>query len=254
MRVLALARFRFLTIIRRLRWVFPVLVIAIVVPGFFASGAIAPTEMLGGSAGTRLGQSAFCVSIVYIVQMIALPMLCWSFGIVPPRPENARPSDLMDLIPLRGQTRFWGDALGIYAASMSLHLCTTPLLAMVVAASPLSSSLFWWLELAFALVLFLVSASASLTLRSEAKSWTDLSGRRGLLVILCYVLVLTATTKIEQFPDALAALFNQPSRVTWLALTASIDNLPLFVVSSFALYAGFIGWYSIQASRAIERA
>lgn len=252
MRCLAFARYRFLTIIRRLKWVFPAFSIPIILPGALATGIlINARNFIGADVEDTMAASAAFLAVVYVVHFLALSALCWSFGV---RAKSARSSDLMELVPSRGQARFWGDALGIYAAIMSLHLCMTPMLAAVFVASPFPTSFFWAVELMFAMIFFLISASASRTLRQEAKRWTEISGKQELLLLLCFVLALAGTARLDEFPDAVVAFFTQPSPPAWSGVVAAIANLPLLILLSLALYAGFIAWYSIQTSRAIESA
>jgi hypothetical protein len=230
-------------------------VVAIAMPGVAGSGiALASQPQFRSDAPPLFTAAAFCLMITYVVHIFALATLTWSFGLVPPRQASARPSDLMDLVPLRGPARFWGDTLGIFGAAMAIHLCCTPLIAAVFAACPFPTAVFWYLEIAITAILFLISANASRTLRSEPRSWSQMNGKEGFLLLLCFVLVFMGTTRVDELPDAVVEFFRQPSPPAWSAIVRTIDHFPLFIALALALYAGSIVWSSIQSSRATERA
>lgn len=253
MRCLALARYRFLLLIRRTRWIFPLLLLIVLGP-VAAGGMIRDERINPALAPDVLLRAAGEVLVVYFLHIVTISLFCWSFGIVPTRPEGMRPADLMDTVPLSGQTRFWGDALGIFGAAAVIHLCLTPVLAASIALSSLPSSLFWWLELAIMAVLLFLAASASwgLSTNDTRRSRVNTIGGQTLFLLLL-ALVLLCTTRVEEFRDALGDFLNTPAPARWSGVVAAVDNGPLFVTMVTALYASFIAYFAIQSARAFER-
>jgi hypothetical protein len=253
MRSLALARYRFLTNVRRIRWVFPVFCLAIVIP---LLGVIMPlvTEVsrrASSNAPQLLEAAAHVLVWIYAIHSFGLVILCASFGAIGRR--TGTHSNLMETVPLTGQTLFWGDAAGIFMATMAVHLCTTPLLAEAVAIGPFPSAVFWIAEVMIALMVFFFSAAAawSLSTFNEARP-RPASVPLILLLFLFITMIIAATTRPAEFSESIATFFVQPSAPTWQSIAGTIEKPLLLIVLAAAIYGVFVAFYSIDTARLAE--
>jgi hypothetical protein len=254
MRWLALVRYRFLHHVRRANWVVPVLVVAIILPTAVGmSVALMPDAQFRRRINEYLMLTGVGLLITYWIHIGALTMLCWSFGIAPRRPEGAKPSDLMDTVPVSGYLRFWGDAAGIAAAILAIHVCTTPLLAYAVALSPFPSSLFWYLELVIVFMVATSGIAASWSLRAETSRWAQTrSVRSSSLFALLLTLVVLGTTRVEDFGVALDTFFREPSARSWSGIPGTIHSMPLFIGLLVLVTGAFVTYFAVRSARMIE--
>jgi hypothetical protein len=254
MRWLAVARYRYLILLRRTKWIIPVLVLTLL-PSVMAGapGLLFTAREYRREAPVFLRGAGLAVVFAYSIHIWALTSLCWSFGVVPRRPEGARPLDLMDSAPISGYSRYWGDAIGILAAALTIHVSTLPLLALIIAQSAFPRSAFWYLEAAVVFILFFASAVASWTLRAKDSKWSQTrSARNAGAVLLTLLLIIMASTRVDQFSDAVVAFFVEPSPRAWNALTATFrSGTLLFVLLTLSL-GMFVALYSRQSARSID--
>jgi hypothetical protein len=254
MRWLALVRYRYLTQVRRAKWIVPFLAISILVAAATASyNPLQSDAWYRRQIADSMSLAGFCVIITYWFQVLILMMFCWSYGITPRRPEGARPSDLMDTAPVSGQLRFWGDAAGMTAAVLAIHLCTTPLLAYLIAVSPFPSALFFYLEIAIVVAVAFASTTASWTLRAETSRWGQTRATRSFgLFLLLMILVLLATVRVESFGLALERFLTEPSIRSWSGIVETVYSVPLLMALTLMVVGGFVTYYAIRSARAIE--
>ena len=144
--------------------------------------------------------------------------------------------------------------MGIFASVMIIHLCTLPLLAMVIVLSPLGLTSFLCFELMIVASVVLASAAASWKLRSETSRWTHTRMiRNGAVFLIGLLVIVISNTRWEEFRDAFPWYLREPSARTWSAVTSTIDNPPLLVSWLVLLYAGFMTFYYLQGVRAHEQ-
>jgi hypothetical protein len=250
----AVARYRFTLIVRRARWMVPLLMFAILVPLMAtADWFVASDSLFYALSAGSLRDGAAAMLWTYMLHTITLVMLCASFGVAPARPEGASPSDLMDTAPISGYVRFSGDALGIFAATMSLHYCVLPLLAHSIAATSFPLRLFWWLELLMIPLLLFVSCASSWTMRAQSSRWSQTRTlRAGATMLILLALILAATVR-PRFAESVAMFLSEPSPMTLHGVAAMIHAPLLFTILLAAMVAGFTIYYSVQTARAIER-
>lgn len=255
MRWLAVARYRFLILIRRSRGIVPVLMIVNLLPLVGQSLRIVLDDdaSFRSQAPDYLSMAGVVVVVVYAMHFMALVLLCWSFGTVQRRPESAKPSDLMDTAPISGQVRFWGDAAGIGMTVLAIHFCTAPLLAQTVAFSAFPSSMFWSIELVIMVVVAFVSTIASWMLRAETTGWSQTrSWRSTSFFLLLMMLIVIGTTRPIEFRDSLTAFLVQPSVRSWSFVVAAIQSLPLMMTLVMFVITSFVAYFAVQSARAVE--
>lgn len=254
MRSLALARYRFLVSIRSG---------GIAIGGFAASAGAA---ILGGAGALSTVDIAFSdfarqapdafsraakwVTSAYLFHTVALMAICFAFGTTQRRSEQSS-ADLMQSAPVTAAQTFWGDCLGMLAATLSIHAAVVPLLAFIVALSPHPSTTFWFFELAVVVVLFLVSALAAWSLRAESWRWSLARSFRASVVVL--VIVAGAAGLFARRPaglaEALIAVLENPGQRSLHALIAAFRNPPTATVAFAILYAAFVAFFFIHSVR-----
>lgn len=249
MRGLAMARYRLLTSIRSARWIFLVAFVAAAGPIAAVQDVFTPATAAWASLDMRL--RAQCVTLVYMLHLAILFIAFDLFGTWR-RTTGGDVPDLTETVPITPAARFAGDAAGIFACVLALHVCTLPLLALAVVLSPLPASVFLWLELlTLALTLF-GSAAASWKLHGKGTAVRTRSARSGALFGLMVLGVLFVTTRLVAFRDAFVTLITDPSPYAWQPLMATVTNPSAMIASLLLLYFGFIGYYALQSMRAIE--
>ncbi|HXG58531.1 MAG TPA: hypothetical protein VNL91_05885 [Thermoanaerobaculia bacterium] len=263
MRGLAVVRHRLLTNIRAAGWVFgmsiALVALAMGVTGIEPIGPFAilmpESDFLGHNPGLILALAARVVAPAYILHMIVLVGACHAFGSRKSRQSSTAMADLMDAAPITPSIRFWGDALGVFVAAMTVHLTTLPLLAFVFAVSPLPLSTFAWLEFAVLVFVALESAAASWKLHaSRIHPGTARAASSGAVFLILVAVATFSLTRWREFRDAWAQLMIWPSPRAWAAIVETIDSPSLLLSATVALYAAFIAFYYVRGIRALEEA
>lgn len=264
MRFLAIARLRLLTTIRAANGIFALSLAGAVIPPtlgwlllrwtqvFLPAGGVFSREVhFRAHADALLQQAANLVLIVYLLHFIVLTAACHVFGAVARRKEEGEMSDLTETIPLRANSRFWGDATGIFTSAALIHLCTLPFLALVVALSLLPVRVFFVIELVLLAFVALDSAAASWKLHVFRHA-SSTPMRSAAMFMIFALLAVMAATRWTDFRDALPAFITGPSPLTWAAVVGAVDNPPLLFTLILILYAGFIGFFNLRTVRVLD--
>jgi hypothetical protein len=254
MRHLAISRFRLLTTIRGANLLFAVAFVAAFAPLLFITGQ--PDEVFRDSADVLLGEAARVSVFAWIFHALLLGFACDMFGNVTllrsqlTSGETDRPSDLMDTAPIRPGAYFWGEAGGIFAAAMSIHVCALPLLALLAALSPLPISMFFIAEAATIALVIMASAGGAWKRRAPRSRWSGTRGPRSAALFgIIVLLMLRRTTHWIPFRDALAVFATEPSPRLWAPVVAAVENpLLLFVLLAF-LCIGYIAFFYKSSAR-----
>jgi len=254
MRYLAIARFRLLTTIRSST---PIFVIAILPPLFGAIAESVPEPQFLAEAGFLLGRNATVALLMWLIHGAVVLAAGEAFGTLrASRPDlNALPSDLMDSAPVTPRARFWGDAIGVLGATAIIHVCCLPLLAVVAALSPLPIRVFASIEAAILAMMILVSTAAAWKRLAPQTKWSGTrSARSALLFFILLLFMLIGTTRWDAFRDSAYAFFSSPSTRAWEKVTLAVDNPVLLIVLSALLYAVYLGFFYMSATRDRARA
>lgn len=253
MRSVAMARYRFLTTVRGTRWIFPFFFAAIAIPLAFAHIPLmmSSDNDLGVTSAVAFGAASDALMWAYVIHAFGLSLLCASFGKGVGTPHSL--PTLLETIPISGQSRFWGNAIGIFCSAMALHLCTTPLLALAVAISPFTSRTFWIAEAMFAVMAFYFSAAAAWSLAAfDTKQGASAKPPVLLASVLMTTLVIIGTTRPGELAESIAYYVTLPSDRTWQAVVASVTRPKLLAAMLFGVYALFVAFFSIDTTRLVE--
>ena len=258
MRYLAIARFRLLTTIRGATPLFAISALAALAPAAFMS--FMPDEAFRANADELLGMAAMAAVAAWIWHALLLVVACNAFGNVTllrtqiTSVQIEGPADLMDTAPIRPGARFWGEAAGILAAAMTIHICTLPLLVLVVALSPLPTSMFLAVEAATVALLVMASTGGAWKRRAPRTKWSGTRGpRSAVLFAILLIMTVRQTTRWEVFRDSLALFASQPSPRLWSEVANAVENpLLLFMLLSL-LYTGYIVFYYSSSVRTARR-
>lgn len=258
MRSLAIARFRLLTTIRKAT---PLFVLAF----WAALGPLVLTSPLSdgsfrADADSLLGTAATAAVFAWIAHALLLVVVCDAFG----RDSSLRtqlasqetdgPADLMDTAPIGLRARFWGEAAGILAAAMIIHLCTLPLLVLGAALSPLPTSMFLVGEAVTIALVVLASAGAAWKRRAPRTKWSATRGpRSALLFVLILLVSIRQTTQWEVFRDSFVDFVRQPTPHAWSTVFHAVENPFLLCVLLLSLYYGYLAFYYSSSVRMARR-
>lgn len=242
MRYLAVARLRLLTTVRSAT---PIFILAALPPLLAAAFESIPEPLFRAAADELLAPIAKAALFAWLIHGLVVGVACEAFGNRRVRPDlTSLPSDLMDSAPVGPRPRFWGEALGTFAAASTIHACCLPLLAAAAVLSPLPTAAFAWIEAGIIALMILGSAGAAGKRLAPVTPWTATrTARSGILSLILFLLVLLATTNWEAFRDSLAAFIITPSMRAWAAVTASVENPLLLGVLLSLLYAGYLLYY-----------
>lgn len=191
--------------------------------------------------------------IAYLFHVIVLVITCDLFGKPRAVVDGVRLADLTETAPIKPASRFLGDAVGIFRSAGVIHLCTLPLLALSVALSPLTATLFFWLEALVLAVMILASAGAAWKFRSTGKWVRTQTARSIALFAIFFVIILMATTRWQTFRDAAFSLLVQPSPLVWREVSSAIVSAPLMLGLILTLYLAYLVFYFISSIRNQEK-
>ena len=248
MRYLAIARFRLLTTIRAGAPLFVLSALAALAPAVFLS--CMPDEVFRANADQLLGDFAPPAVFAWIAHALILAIACDAFGNVTllrmqltSTPAEG-PADLMDTAPITPGARFWGEAAGILAAALTIHVCTLPILALVAALSPLPTAMFVTIEAATVVLLVLASAGGAWKRRARRTKWSASRGARSaLLFAVLLLMALRQTTERVAFRDSFGWFVTHPSPRSWSAVSNAVENPFLLFVLVSLLYTCYIVFY-----------
>lgn len=249
MRYVAVARFRLLTTIRSAT---PIFIIAAIPPLLAAIYQSMPEPLFRAAADEVLGPLARAAVVAWLFHGLLVVAASEASGSKQPfrvDPMSLLP-DLMDSVPIGPLPRFWGEALGIFTATLTIHICCLPLLAAVAVLSPLPTIFFVWMEAGILALMTLTSAAGAWKRLAPRTQWgATRVARSGLLFFILLVFVLFATTKWTTFRDSWFMFLITPSTRTWDAVAAAVENPTLLVVLLLLLYVGYMAYFVNSARK-----
>ncbi len=252
MHYLALARFRLLTILRTSTGIF----IICLIPCMFAALMLSTiTEPIFRMEPWEFLRIHACAAIaVWVIHGIFITFATILTGKVKSTYDDVTigvKPDLMDMAPVSPSERFWGEALGTFAAMALIHLCALPLLTSIAALGPLPTSAFLWMELVILAAMSLASASAAWQRRAPRTKFSATRGpRNAIVVVILLLLIVPLTTRWAALRDALTAFMPyRASPKAWADVVGAVDNPLLFVTLLLLLYAGTMTYYYVSATR-----
>jgi hypothetical protein len=248
MRYLAVARFRLLTTIRESTGVFVFAAVPALIAMVFEA---TPEPLFRAAADELLGVFARVALVAWLFHAFIIITASEAFGSrrLFRVDATALPPDLMDSAPISPIERFWGETLGIFAATATIHAACLPLLAVVAVLSPLPTVVFAWIEAGIVALMILGSAGAAWKRLAPRTRWaTTRTARSGILFLILFFLTLFATTHWTTFRDSLAAFIFTPSMRSWAAVANAVESPLLLAILWLLLYGGYVLYY-LNASR-----
>lgn len=252
MRYLAIARFRLLTTVRSAS---PIFAMVALPPLIAAATESVPEPLFRDEAAGLLGYNAHATLLAWGAHAFFIVMACQAFGNLKNlfSDPTAEVPDLMDSAPVGKGTRFWGEALGMFAAALTIHVASLPLLAAAALLSPLPFGWFAVFETVILALLVLASAAAAWKRLSPRNRWSATRTPRA--AILFFILLAGAVFVSTDWPrlrDALASFVGTPSAAAWSAVTAAVHNPLLLALMAASLYAAYILFFFSAASRTAD--
>ena len=251
MRVVALSRFRHLTIVRTATSIF----IVVMLPPVGAAIAMsAPEPMFREQADSLLALNAQAAVMAWFFHALFLSIACLMSGRVKSAHDvvtaNVLP-DLMDTAPVSDSARFWGETVGTLRATAMIHLCCLPLLAAVAALSHLPTTMFMAIECASIALFFLASAGAAWQRRLPVTKYSSTRGARNAAAVAALLLlIILITTRAAAFRDSVVNFFTlRASTRAWREITATVDDPLLLTTLLLLLYIGTIAYYYRSSTR-----
>ena len=258
MRSLAIARFRLLTTIRRGTMLY--IVAAAAALGAATILSFMPDTVFRASADEILRLGATIAVAVAIWHVCLLVFACDAFGNDSTRrtqlasQETDAPADLMDTAPIGLAARFWGEAAGIFSAAMTLHLCTLPLLALIVALSPLHTEMFLVWEAVTVVLVVLASTGSAWKRRAPRSKWNATRGARSaLLFVILLLMAVRYTTKWEEFRDSVFQFVVRPTPRMWSSISKAVENPVLLITMLSSLFLGYMAFYYASSVKTARR-
>ncbi|HEY8184201.1 MAG TPA: hypothetical protein VII32_18305 [Thermoanaerobaculia bacterium] len=248
MRYLAVARFRLLTTIREAT---PVFIFAMLPPIGAAIFEVMPEPMFRANAAELLGECARVALLAWLFHAFAIVAASEAFGSMRlfRVDATALPPDLMDSAPIGPTQRFWGETLGVFAATATIHAACLPLLAVVAALSPIPTIAFVWIEVGIVALMILGSAGAAWKRLAPRTQWSATrTARSGILFFILFLTTLFATTQWQDFRDSATGFLMRPSMREWAGVANSVENPPLLIILWLLLYGGYMAYY-VNATR-----
>jgi len=252
MGVLAIARFRLLTIVRTGT---PIFILAAIPPLLAMIPMNVPEPTFRAKAPELLPLNANVALAAWLLHGLLIVLSTLRTGNVRMLHNDVVVRvipDLMDTAPVAPPSRFWGEALGALGAAAIVHLCCLPLLAAVAALSPMPTAAFVSIEIGTLAFLALASAGAAWQRRAPRTKWSGTRGTRNavLVGILLLLSVRVSTTQWDAFRDALAQfVFPRTSMQMWADVARAVDRPMLLAALVAMLYAGTIAYYYVSSTR-----
>jgi hypothetical protein len=254
MRWLTLARYRYLVSVRKAHWIFASLLVVVGLAVVLASALLIPTSWFEQNSSAA-PQSAITVLMIYLIQAFGLGFASLAFGTTTRRAETSTAADLLDTAPVSPQSRFWGDAVGIFATQVAIHVALLPIFAVAFAVSPWPVRGFVYLELSSLLVFFFTACHASWLLRGATSRWSRTRAARSAAIFgILLLTILISTTRWEDLLYGWVTLMSQVDPRAIHTMTEAFDNPALSVLLLTLLYGGFIAFYFLHSVRTMEKA
>ena len=254
MRVLALARYRFLLTFRSptMTGVFAGVGAVLVLS---AAALVTLFVIIPLPVAERYRSSASGFFYIYVIHAAALVVTTTALGMAQRESDSSPASSLVETAPITHVAAFWGDALGIFAAAATAHLLWFPLICVTFAVTPHPAAALWIAEIVVMAFVLLVSCAGAWSLRSD--TWRLAMARlaRGMaLVILVLGAALAVMTKnLRVLGDAMSGFSINPGPAAWSELVSSMSS-PSAVPLVFAtVYLGLLSFFSLDAARRAAR-
>lgn len=251
MRFVAIARFRLLAMIRTATPLFLSMIVPLLIFSLVVSQP-EPEFRLG--ADERLSINARMAILAWVLHALSLAFACLMSGKVKSPHDDVRTGllhDLMDTAPVGPSARFWGEALGALAGTLTIHACCLPLLAAIAALNPLPTIVFLWIEGGAIALMVLAAAGAAWQRRAPRTKMSATRGPRNVIAFsILAILAILAAVHRDAFRDALATfMWMRTSMRGWADVAAAVDNPFLLIVLLSLLYAGTIAFYYVSSTR-----
>jgi hypothetical protein len=252
MGVLAIARFRLLTIVRSGT---PIFILSAIAPLLALIRLSVPEPTFRVLAEELLPLNATVAVTAWLLHGILIGLATLRTGTVRTPHNDAVVRvipDLMDTAPIAPPSRFWGEALGTLGAAVMVQACCLPLLAAVAALSPMPTVVFVAIEIGTLAFLVLAAAGAAWQRRAPRTKWSGTRGTRNavLVGILLLLSLRFSTTRWETFRDALSQfLYERTSMQAWTEVARAVDRPMLLAALLAVLFAGTIAYYYVSATR-----
>lgn len=252
MRYLAIARYRFLTTIRAAAWSFALSLLAALLFILGTGILFIPERAFFWSADELLPRAAALFTASYFVHTLILIVAFNTFGAV--RNDPSAKGNLLDTAPALPRHRFAGDALGIFASVMSIHLCTLPLLALSLCLSPYPMRYFFIPELLIVALLVIGSAGASYKLHTSPVNWGGKSttGRTGALLGVFFFMILAVTGRLKDLFETAVRAMVQPTPQGFSQIADAVDDPFLLAILMLLVYGGFLLFYAVRSIRLLQ--
>jgi hypothetical protein len=252
MRLLAIAKLRLLTRIRTASVLFALATLPPLIPCVVAS--VVPENEYRESMPFIASITAVWSLLVWFLHTGILLVGSEAGEQLHPRREGAEWSDLLETVPLDPTGRFAGEAVGNPAVNLTIHACALPILALVVAISPLPLSAFVALECGTLALLSLGASAAAWKRCARPSKWSATRmARSGVLFWILFVAILYQTSRWEAFVTSLQEAILQPSSRTWQHIASTIDR-PAFLALLIALLClSYLAFYYVSSVRALAR-
>lgn len=254
MRVLALARYRFLLSLRSptMAGAFWGTGIAVVL---ITAAMVSLVAAMPFPYSERYRTTASVFLYLYMMHVTAVVLATVALGMTQRQADSSPASSLVETAPVTHVAAFWGDTLGIFAAAASVHLLWLPLIAVTFAITPYPALALLGVETLLLAAILLVSCAGAWSLRSD--SWRLAMARltRGMsLVVLVMVVALVLMTKsLRVFGDAISGFQMNPGAAAWSQIVASMSSPAAVPVVFAVVYLALITFFSLDAARRAAR-
>lgn len=249
MRTLAIARYRIWTAIRAAT---PLFVTVLTPPLLATAGAalIDGRDLADPEMVMRVSAGASMVAWLFHGLLL--------FGLAHQSAQSkiaedatVHPSDLMDSAPFGPRDRFLGEFYGVLTATLLVHGCCLPVLAVLAALTPLPMAMFAGVEAV--LIAGIILGSASAAWRRVIGGGTPAKSMRvtrtTLLFFALVLFVVLMTTDHAPFRDAALAFVFGPSLPAWSRVTNAIDHPELMVGLLLTIYIGYLAFFFLSSIR-----
>jgi hypothetical protein len=246
MRPLAIARFRVWTTLRAAT---PLLFFALIAPlvAMIISTAVENMDVVDPVMVMKV--AAVAAFLPWLFSGFVLVGIAHELGNPLSHEATLRPSDLIDSAPVAPEQRMIGEFLGIFTATIVLHVACLPVLAVNAALSPLPTSFFAWVEACVLAAIILASASAAW--RRVVLGPTRAKGiqatRNTFLFFLLTLLTFIFTTNPVAFRDAAAQFTIGPSLRAWARLVAAIEYPVALLAILGTIYAAYLAYFFLSS-------
>jgi hypothetical protein len=250
MRYLAIAHFRALTLIRSTAPFYVVAMLPALIGAIYESQ---PEPFFRAEAEVILPRNATAAVAAWVIHALILFFASLASGTARRHMDlqTAERADLIDTAPVSLENHYWGEVLGTFLATIVIHICCLPLLAVVAALSPLPTSFFAAIEAVIVALILLAAAGAAWQRRAAPSKFSGTRGPRMALLFLVLLLMTFrhTTGRWEAFRDSALAFFLHASTRSWAAVVEAIDNPTLLVSTLLLVYLAYLVYFYVAGTR-----